>query len=106
MGLLIPHKVASCIAVLAKPHPSLGTCCWRWRGRLNRNGYGRVWWQGREPVVHRVLYELLIGPIPENYLLDHLCRRRDCCNPWHMEPVTVQENTLRGEAVLFARTEP
>ena len=24
-----------------------------------------------------------------------------CCNPHHMEPVTVRENTLRGVATLF-----
>lgn len=76
--------------------------CWVWTGRLNRNGYGRVWWQGREPVVHRVVWELLIGPIPKGLVLDHLCRNRACCNPGHLEPVTQRENVVRGEAVLFA----
>jgi hypothetical protein len=31
---------------------------------------------------------------------DHLCRRRPCVNPWHIEPVTVSENTRRGKVRL------
>lgn len=77
------------------------TGCWVWTGRMNRNGYGRAWFRGKEPVIHRVVWTVLVGPIPPGYLLDHLCRNRKCCNPAHLEPVTPQENTLRGEAVLF-----
>jgi hypothetical protein len=82
--------------------PGLGEC-WVWVGRLNRNGYGRVALGGREPMAHRASYEAHVGPIPEGLVLDHLCRVRCCINPRHLEPVTVQENTLRGEAKLFGR---
>ena len=75
--------------------------CWEWQGEKNRNGYGRVWIGGKRLMVHRVVFELLVGPIPEGLVLDHLCRNRPCCNPEHQDPVTVRENTLRGEAVLF-----
>lgn len=53
--------------------------------------------------VHRVVYELLVGPIPEGLQLDHLCRNRVCGNPDHLEPVTNRENWIRGEN-LTART--
>jgi hypothetical protein len=82
--------------------------CWLWAGRKNRNGYGRVCWQGKEPVVHRLVYTLLVGPIPHGFLLDHLrdkCQHRHCCNPGHLEPVTPHENTMRGQAVLFKKKE-
>lgn len=75
--------------------------CWEWRGMVNRNGYGRVWLDGRRHMVHRIMYTLLKEEIPEGLVLDHLCRNRLCCNPDHLEAVTVRENTLRGEAKLF-----
>jgi hypothetical protein len=77
--------------------------CWLWMGRLNRNGYGRLYHEGSEPMAHRTSYERHVGPIPEGLVLDHLCRVRCCVNPYHLEPVTVQVNTLRGEAQLFGR---
>lgn len=46
---------------------------------------------------HRVVYEELVGPIPDGLMLDHLCRVRHCVNPEHLEPVTNRENVLRGE---------
>lgn len=82
------------------------TPCWCWIGRLNRNGYARGWWNGREPVLHRVTFELLRGPIPAGLILDHECRNRACINPEHAEPVTHQVNTLRGNAILFRPKEP
>jgi len=73
--------------------------CWEWDGRKNIGGYGMVHWKGKRPVVHRVAYELLVGPIPDGLTLDHLCRNPGCCNPAHLEPVTMRENILRGTQI-------
>ncbi len=74
--------------------------CWLWTGELTRNGYGRERIEpragSRRVVAHRLVYELLVGPIPEGLQLDHLCRNRACVNPEHMEPVTGRINTLRS----------
>lgn len=77
--------------------------CWVWTGALN-TGYGRVHvGPGRRSAYgHRVLYEMLVGPVPEGLDLDHLCRNRACCNPDHLEPVTRQENLLRGDTLTAA----
>lgn len=84
--------------------PHLGPCvCWT-RPRLSRNGYGRIWDRGKERVVHRVVYEYVHGVmLPRTTLLDHLCRQRLCIRPSHLEPVSAQVNTLRGQATLFRR---
>lgn len=70
--------------------------CWGWTGSLNNKGYGQVGYLGRTTSTHRLAYTLLAGPIPAGLHIDHLCRNRACCNPAHLEPVTVRTNTLRG----------
>lgn len=74
--------------------------CWLWARAIDANGYGVIGWsENRKPkrfYVHRVVYDSLVGPIPEGLQLDHLCRVRHCINPSHLEPVTCLINTKRG----------
>ncbi len=67
--------------------------CWLWAGFIHpKNGYGSYRMNGRTCGAHRASYELHVGPIPDGYDLDHLCRVRSCVNPSHLEPVTRREN--------------
>jgi hypothetical protein len=47
-------------------------------------------------LAHRLVYESLVGPIPDGFHIDHLCRNTRCVCPWHLEPVTPAENVRRG----------
>lgn len=72
--------------------------CWAWTGGHGQDGYSRVTVKGRVALAHRLIYELLVGPIPTDHELDHLCRNPGCVNPAHLEIVTHRENCLRGES--------
>lgn len=72
--------------------------CWVWSRSTDWQGYGHIGGDGGRHSVHRVAYELMVGPIPGDRELDHLCRVRACINPAHLEPVTHAENCLRGES--------
>lgn len=78
--------------------------CWLWVASKNQYGYGSYRLNGRGYLAHRMAYELLRGPIPDGYDLDHLCRIHACVNPDHLEVVTRRENTARGVNHLLRRT--
>ena len=66
--------------------------CWPWKGRIEKHGYGRVRRGGRQFLVHRVVYEELVGQIPDGFDLIHSCDNPPCCNPRHLKPATHIDN--------------
>jgi hypothetical protein len=79
------------------PKVRQGPGCWEWTGYTNPAGYGRAVGPDRtKQYVHRLAYQLWVGPIPDRLTVDHLCRNRACCNPAHLEVVTRRENIQRG----------
>lgn len=82
-------------------HMPLG--CWEWQGaKHSRYGHGMFGYNalGKNTTryVHVWLWENLVGPVPADLQLDHLCRNTRCCNPLHLEPVTARVNNLRGQS--------
>ena len=87
---------------------SLGPC-WIWTASRTKFGYGRF--GDFDGVTHStklaygVAYRWLIGEVPNSLELDHLCRNPSCVNPYHLEPVTSQENTVvRGIGVAAQKS--
>lgn len=56
--------------------------------KLNQDGYFRKrWGPAKEQVAemfHRTMYQHHHGAIPEGYDIDHICKKRNCCNPKHL----------------------
>ena len=76
--------------------------CWPWPLAKRCDGYGQVTCGGKTWKAHRLSYEIANGPITDGKQLDHLCRRRDCVNPRHVEPVSQRENIMRSPIALAA----
>lgn len=86
--------------------------CWLWTGGKS-HGYGnfgiaRPNGSRKQVQAHRFAYELLVGPIPEGQVLDHLaerCGNKACVKvisdergPAHLEPVPHRINVQRAYA--------
>jgi hypothetical protein len=87
--------------------------CWPWPGRLSHGGYGiatRLGSRTEGTSAHRVVWELLYGPIPDGLQIDHLCHvpedcnagvdcpHRRCVNPVHLGLATPRSNVLRSHS--------
>jgi HNH endonuclease len=82
------------------PNPS---GCWIWTGPVSTTGYGIVQIGSRidktrqKLYAHRLFYEAFKGPIEQKLQIDHLCKRRLCVNPDHLEAVTPSTNIRRSK---------
>lgn len=68
--------------------------CWLWAKSCFKQGGGygqkkvkRVNWH-----VHRLIYTIVHGAIPDGVIIRHRCGESLCCNPLHLEPGTLKDN--------------
>ncbi len=91
----IPDRIRSRITVEDHGHTTL---CWSVSGWNDGKGHAKIRWWGRCTFTHIVCWCIKHGLARSDVkgVLDHLCRNESCCNPDHLEDVTVKVNTDRG----------
>lgn len=71
--------------------------------KLNKDGYFRKDIGNRTYVMyHRYVWELVNGPIPDGYEINHKCKNRACCNVDHLECISGEEHASLTGAERYA----
>lgn len=65
--------------------------CWVWQGGKDR-GYGKLRFDTKTVLVHRIAYAHKYGPITPRLMVCHSCGKRDCINPEHLYLGTAKDN--------------
>ena len=93
---LSPDLVSGAILRLTSRSSETEAGCWEVDTQQHA-GYASVSIKNWPFLAHRVAYLFFRGDIPDHLTdLDHFeCQNKRCWNPWHVEPVTHQENMAR-----------
>jgi hypothetical protein len=59
--------------------------CLIWTGGKDHDGYGKKWNNGRNHLVHRLVWAEANGPIPPGLLVKHRCDQKACYRVDHLE---------------------
>ena len=73
-----------------------GDCIFTHKGDLGDNYATITIAIGVQVIAHRVAYTMFKGKIPEGMVVDHLCGKKSCVNPLHLEAVTTEVNIQRS----------
>ncbi len=69
--------------------------CFEWTGGKIKAGHGYLHINKKAFYVHRLAWELLVGPVALDHELHHRCENPACWNIEHVEPLTRSEHKKR-----------
>lgn len=114
-ALVLQYGIVAWEGALERLHASIDTsagpdACHPWTKSTQGKGYGQLNVQvfGGHNTVHKLMYELYVGEVPEGYEVDHSCHNdtdcpggdecphRRCANVRHLEAVPPSVNGARA----------
>lgn len=66
--------------------------CWVWKGYKHRQGYGRLKFEGKTWLAHRLAYLFFYKDLPRELDVMHKCDNTSCVNPAHLSLGTHKDN--------------
>lgn len=91
---LVERLLRRCVVVDDRSY--MGSPCIEWCGQVLTSGYGGLHFGSMRTTVHRIVYAILVGPIPEKYHVNHLCLNKLCVHPAHLNVLTCSDNHKHG----------
>ena len=79
--------------------------CIEWDKRLNNDGYGILFYDGKQHYIHRATWEKHFGIIPKGLCICHKCDNRKCYNIDHLFMGTHLQNMqdMAKKGILLKR---
>lgn len=72
--------------------------CIEWTGARLKSGYGQYRTADGNLLAHRLVYELMVGPIPVDRECHHSCDNPACVNPLHIKLMTRSDHWRQGNS--------
>lgn len=66
--------------------------CWIWTGSKFPRGYGCISFCNKNRSVHKLSYQIFIGPVSNGLEVCHKCNNKACLNPEHLYLASHKEN--------------
>jgi hypothetical protein len=68
--------------------------CWIWSSTLDKDGYGKFWYQNYNWRCTQLIYIHCFGVIPifRKDVIRHICPNKSCVNPLHLEIGSYSDN--------------
>ena len=76
--------------LMAKLGPPTASGCREWQGRVNKDGYGEIWFEGRRVRTHVLRFIIEHGYQPP--MVCHTCDNPPCCEIDHLFAGSHKEN--------------